>query len=318
MAREVIVLRDGPCALAADSLILLHFLAAGLQSTATRAAARERLDAETLAFATSLTTLVIAGGALLLFLGEFRDVLHSPTLTPRALVFAGLGFAVIGTGYFLTSYARFQGHKLLPSYVFEPLSRTHVLIVVPVSMIFIEPESSALEWVAIAAALVPVFVLAAQTPRSARAIDWALTQGVAWVLVASVCAAGLQLASKLAVDPEIWIGLPVLVFMVGSNAASAVVSALRHIGREHRGALSSTFRYGALAGVCNVIALGSLLLFLVDGKPSRIYSVGAMSMLIPVLWGLLTRRERAPTPWELLAFTFAVAAIALQYQVAEP
>jgi drug/metabolite transporter (DMT)-like permease len=302
-----------------DLLIFLHFTAAGLQSTATRAASREQMDAATLAFATALTTLVIAGAMLLFLLFHFPDVAYSPEITPVNVGYLVLIFLGIGAVYSLTHYARFHSHKVLPSYIFEPLSRAHILIVVPISMIFIESGSTTtIEWLAIAAALVPVAVLSRQNPRKTGAGRRAFRNGVWLVLLASICAAGLQLLSKYLVDPKYDWGLPVLVFIVGSNAASAVVAMLRHLsGQPSRLQLRATIRYGLLCGFFNVVALGSLLLFLVDGKPSRIYSVGAMSMLIPVAWALLARRERMPTRIEWVAFGSAGLAILLQVQMGE-
>ncbi len=131
-------------------------------------------------------------------------------------------------------------------------------------------------------------------------------------MTAGIFAAGLQLLTKVLMTPDLAIQVPVLIYVLGSNIATTIFSSARHLrsGRIERQPRMIAFGVGA--GVCNFVALCSLLFFLIDGKASRIYSVGAMSMLIPIAFGFLVGRERSPSKLEILALACALGAIVLQ------
>ncbi len=296
-----------------ETLIGLHFVAAGAHSTVNRMAAQRNLSEDTLIYLTAVSTVCFTGVTLVALLLWYPSIANWEVFPTRTALVYVILFSVIGGVYFTVSRLRYASQALLPSFVYEPLSRLHVFIVVPVAVLFLEDTLSSREGLAIVLALSAILLIGFATHRRERREGSGhLTQGLLLLLTAGIFAAGLQLLSKVLMTPDLAIQVPVLIYILCSNTATTVISSLRHVGRQHPAPSGQLFAFGIGAGLCNFIALGSLLFFLIDGKASRIYSVSAMSMLIPIAFGFLTRRERNPGKLEILALVCALGAIVLQ------
>jgi len=78
------------------------------------------------------------------------------------------------------------------------------------------------------------------------------------------------LLAKVLMTPDIGIQVPVLVYILGSNIVTTIVAGFRHIPERPRIANRQALVFGFAAGLCNTVALGSLLFFLIDGKASQV------------------------------------------------
>lgn len=305
-----------------ELLIGIHFAASGLQSTLTRFSARNRSQPETILFLSSATTLVITTAIALVQICAQPSLMAwaSCPKTPQETscwdfyLFNVLPYSLlmfIGVGYYIVSWLRYRSHGLLPSFVYEPLARLHVLIVVPFSMYFLEEAPSFWELLAAFLAIVAILIFSFNQPKGA-ASQHRQTQGIILLLIASLFAAALQLSAKLFMDPNFLITVSVLGYVIASNTATVIIAALLHLSKKKRMFTRQTLLFGIGTGTCNILALGSLLVFLIDGKASRIYSIAAMSMLVPVAIELAFKKERKPSGAEFFALVFAMGAMVVQ------
>ena len=295
-----------------ETLIGLHFLAAGAQSTITRMAARRRISDDTIVYLSAASTVLIAGTVLIFILLRYPG-LGAADAFPGTyfLTLCGL-FLGIGLVYSLVSRLRYKSQSLLPSFIHEPLSRLHVFIVVPIAIVFLEDGVTARELTAIGLAFSAILLIGFVNRSGTARADPGLASGLMLLLIAGVFAAGLQLLAKVLMAPEFGVQIPVLVYILGSNIVTTLVASASHLGAGPRVAVPGLLLFGIGAGICNTVALGSLLYFLIDGKASRIYSVAALSMLIPVAFNVLGKHERRPRAPELFALACAMGAIILQ------
>jgi drug/metabolite transporter (DMT)-like permease len=275
-------------------------------------AARRRISDDTIVYLTAVSTVVIAGSVLAIILWRFPGFASWPDFPFKQLVSFCVLFAGIGFFYFLVSKLRYKSLGLLPSFVYEPLARLHVFIVVPISIIFLEDHATTRELIAIGLALSAILLIGVVNRSDGSSSGGVIGKGLILIFIAGIFAAGLQLLAKVLMTPDIGIQIPVLVYILGSNTVTTLIGGLSHLPNRPRKANRMALAYGFGAGVCNTVALGSLLFFLIDGKASRIYSIGALSMLIPVAINLMGNYERKPRRAEIFALFCALAAVVLQ------
>lgn len=295
-----------------ETLIGLHFIAAGAQSTITRMAARRRMSDDTVLYLTSASTVCISGGALLIILWFFPGFASWDTFPVEEAIVMSLIFVGIGVVYFVVSKLRYRSQGMIPSYVYEPLARLHVFIVVPFSIWFLEDNATPRELFAIGLALAAILLIGFRSGSGDKAGGSGFFTGLCLLVLAGLYAAALQILAKVLMTPDLYFQVPVLVYILGSNLVTTCLSGFSHFRPKARIADRRVLVYGCAAGLCNTVALGSLLYFLIDGKASRIYSIGAMSMLIPVAINLLGSYERRPRRMEVMALVCALGAILLQ------
>lgn len=295
-------------------LLFVHFLSSGMQSFTMRMSSWSKLPAEMVVFFVSLTTFVSSGSvvwaASVWAPSTVSDYLHPPVFWWWVFAFIGIG----GT-YFLINVARLEGQRHLPSPFFEPLSRGHVVIVLWVIYARDRVVSNLEIW-SVSVVLIALIVIG-WAFRSGGGVSkergWAETARGTCSVVASVfLASALQLWTAALMSGA----FPVILYMMFSSFGSLLVAVIAlSLKNENRAALGKAAAFGIPAGILNFVTLGSMLVFLVDGKASQVYSAGALSMAIPVLLTLFQPGHTKPNVWQWGAFGFAMAAFVFQSAV---
>jgi uncharacterized membrane protein len=292
----------------ARTLILLHFFSYGFQNLVMQRAAMVGCDRLLFVYVVAAVTCVLMTPVVFtsLYLTAGLEDLHAST----SIVWVAVSF-LFGGGFIAVSVGRLYAQSLLPSYVFLPLSRSGLLIVLFVSVAFLEEE---LTWIELAAALL-AFVVLVLSGRDRRARDtsarW-FVSGVAWTLLAAIVSAGLQIGSKVLVDPRFGIAVPALLFVYGVNIGNMVLSGVSRAFRQiPLTQLKPTLFWGVLGGISNSIAFATLMLYLVDGDASKIYPISALSIVLPTLYLTLVGKEPMPNTLQWLSYGAAIVALVI-------
>ena len=299
-----------PIAFDKTLLLVVHFLAAGLQTLANHRAARMNYSRLLYTYAVAATTFIFLSPVFLVMnasRNEFRGPLDDSSYLSIGML--AVLFFWQGGGYAAASYSRLRAQTVLPLHVFAPLSRLSLLLVVALSLVFLEEDRNTWKLFGIALAFIPLISLHKQTLPADRVSRFAA--GLKWVILSAVVAAGLQLTSKLVVDPTYGVGLDVIAFVVGVNGANMLLSAAFLIGQKKRASrVKETLLLGTAAGGLNVLTFTTLTFYLVDGEASVIYTLSALSMVIPVAYLTVKGKEKL-TRTDMASFCIALGALVI-------
>ena len=290
------------------TLLLVHFLTQGFQLLVNQGVARRHYDY-------TLYNFTVAG-VTSLFLAPFLFLwAHGDTVARTEVVhqldswgLLVLVFLLLGGSYSLTTYSRLRAQNLLPSYVFAPLSRVSLLVVVVVSVAYMGEKRSWLELLAIGVTFIPLIVVRSNDGGSRQSELY--REGLTWTLLSVLCATGLQLASKISVDPRFGFQIPVLLYVCGVSAGNMIVSTSIRLmeGRSYHDWRPSVL-WGTLGGILNLGSFLSLTLYLVNGDASTIYPVSSLSLIVPVVVLRVLGKEERPTLAQVIALLLSLGAI---------
>jgi drug/metabolite transporter (DMT)-like permease len=275
-------------------LLIVQFLAQGTMLVLMREIAKRRVDPFSITASIALTTALLAGGAF--FLGAPPRVI-APFASTSALLGGSAFFLAVAGAFVASAYGRQLAQQHLPSYVEGPLSRISMLIVVVTATAALGERRSMLEMVGILLAFLPlvlIHVYGGAHPNRAGHRWFAII----WLLLATLCAAGVQLSQKIAVDPKLGFGIPPLGYVLGCNVATALVTSMLTLGRAllRKGAptasVASALPLAVVVGVLNAIGFTCQSLYLVRGDASILFPLTSLNVVIPIVYGLVRRKER--------------------------
>ncbi len=232
---------------------------------------------------------------------------------------------LLGGLFFALFFSRLLVKEFLPSFVFAPLYRLQMPIVVLVAIFYLHEEASVIHTIGLFCAFVPL-ILVATPPRvqtNQRRFNhrskpprygprW--IRGAALMMVVVALAACLQLSTKVLTAHDLF-AVPPLTYAMLLNIGTLFVGLILLISRTIRSRSIREPRLaivlGLAAGLVNAVTLLSLAVYLVDGRASVIYPAGAMSLFIPMIaFGYLGTEPR-PSPVQILSITLATAATLL-------
>ena len=290
-----------------QALLALHFVSQGLFLSCQQAAARRRLDPWVLNFASAATTVLGTLPLAATWLARSANAADVASTHTWAAAAALGTVAVLGAFYSLLTYTRLRAQQLLPGHVYAPLARMGLLIVLAVSMAVFGEKRTPFELLALAAAFVPLIYFQAFGRGDGTVTRATARAGIMWAVAGALLSAGLQLSSKVILDPVFSIGLAVPVFVVGSNIGGTLLSAGMCIARgDLRTRFHDAMAWGVVAGALNVIAFLSLALALVSGSASVTYSVSALAIVVPAATAAYSSGRR----WSLVEGLMASLALA--------
>lgn len=132
------------------------------------------------------------------------------------------------------------------------------------------------------------------------------------VVLSCAVASGLQILTKVLVDPRFGIGVPAFVLVFSSSlGAVCVAGVLRTIHRTRVSIDLPTLGIATLRGALNVASFLSLTLLLTTWDASTVYPLSALSLVVPVSWAILTGADKKPTRRQWMAFGASTLALAL-------
>jgi len=235
-----------------------------------------------------------------------------------------LALASIGTLFYLLSVLRLFGQKQMASYLFLPLYRTSIIFTVVGSLYLFDEQITGITFIAFTTAFaVSSFFLVNKQGRRKNKYSKGIFIALTCALLSSatqLLSAFLLKAEKVDFNLSLNIGndlnqIDPIVLVIGSNLINLIIC-LSIILLRYRETLRSLFHFhhaSYSSGIYNFVAFFSLSAYLAEssGRLSVIYSISALSIVLPTLIMQLRGEEAKASKRQIIAYLASLCAILL-------